>query len=62
MHVAIGGIKLKSKFGALRFTWVAMKSVRIARRSTGCIHASIFQKGDTYFALSVWETQADMHA
>ncbi len=62
MIVSIGGIELKSKGTSLRFFWYALKTLRIAKKSRGCLHASIFQESNVYFALSVWDTPEDKQA
>lgn len=62
MIVAVGGITLKSNRGQIRFLWYALKSLRQAKRSEGCLHAAIFRHADVYVALSVWETEKAMRA
>lgn len=62
MIVAVGGIELNSKLGAIKFFWHAMKSLKAAKVSVGCVHAEIFRDGDVFFALSVWQTAEDMAA
>jgi len=60
--VAVGGITPNSNRHTLRFLWFALKSLRQAKRTPGCVHASIFRDGDVYFALSVWNSTEAMQA
>lgn len=58
--VVIGGLKLASKWSYPKFIWFALKSLKQAKSTEGCVEAQVFQKDSTYFAMSVWESPVAM--
>lgn len=39
-----------------------MKVLKAAKRTEGCVHADTFKAGDVFFAVSVWESKAQMQS
>jgi len=58
--VSIGGLTVRHWSTLPKFFWLASRTLKQAKAAPGCVHAELFKKGKTYFALSVWEQPADM--
>ena len=60
--VSIGGMEMKGWGVFVPTVWRTMRALKAARSAQGCVHAEVFRRGRTYFALSVWERRAAMQA
>jgi len=60
MLVSIGGLELRHWSKLARFLWLASRASKQAKASAGCLRVEMFKKDGIYFALSVWDSPADM--
>lgn len=57
---AIGGMQLKNWTDYLKIIWPTIRVLQHAKKSDGCVHATMFKDGDVYFAVSVWDDSSKM--
>ena len=57
---AIGGMQLKSMWGYFKVIVPTLKVLKAAKATDGCVHAETYKHGDVFFAVSVWENEAQM--
>ena len=62
LYAAIGGMQLKRWTAYFRIIFPTLKVLKAARRAEGCIHAETFKDGDVFFAVSVWQSKAQMQS
>ncbi|MGH1329916.1 MAG: hypothetical protein ACRBBK_03480 [Paracoccaceae bacterium] len=62
VYAAIGGMQLKHWSRYFKIIIPTLRVLKAAKRADGCLHADTFKAGDVFFALSVWESKAQMQA
>ena len=60
--VSIGALRPRGLLALLRVFRLSARALKAARAAPGCHQASVFRAGGQYFALSVWETRAQMQS